>query len=100
MKSWIRAFGVACLVEVPLLLASMMLSRKSLDSHSESVLGQILIAYHILVFPFGISMLHTWNGNRLPPVPESQYTTGRLATATRPNGQVPHAKPQQPSGLL
>jgi len=50
----------------------MTLSRKSVESHSDSVLGQILIAYHILSFPFGMSMLYSWVGSRQPPVPGSE----------------------------
>jgi hypothetical protein len=72
MKTWISAFSIACLVEVPALLALMTLSRKSIESHSDSVLGQILIVYHILAFPFGMSMLYTWGGSRQPPVPGSE----------------------------
>jgi hypothetical protein len=72
MKTWVKALSIACLVEVPALLALMTLSRKSVESHSDSVLGQILIAYHILSFPFGMSMLYTWVGNRQPPVHGSE----------------------------
>ena len=72
MKTWIKAFSIACLVEVPALLALMTLSRKSVESHSDSVMCQILVAYHILSFPFGMSMLYSWVGSRQPPVPGSE----------------------------
>jgi hypothetical protein len=72
MKTWLKAFGIACLVEVPALLALMTLSRESIESHSDSVLGQILVAYHTLAFPFGMSILYAWVGSRQPPVPGSE----------------------------
>ncbi len=68
MNNWIKAFSIACLAEVLGLLAL----KNAPDSHSGSVLGQFLVAYHLLSIPFGMSMLYTWIGSRPPPVPGSE----------------------------
>lgn len=72
MKTWTKAFGIACLVEIPLLVALMMLPTKQPVPHLASVFGEVLVAYHILSFPFGMSMHILWVGNRTPPVSGSQ----------------------------
>jgi len=72
MKTWTKAFGIACLVEVPLLVALMTLLTKQPISRSTSVFGEVLVGYHILAIPFGMSMHFMWVGNRTPPVPGSQ----------------------------
>jgi hypothetical protein len=72
MKTWTKAFGIACLVEIPLLVALMTLPTKQPVSLLTFAFGEVLVGYHILSFPFGMSMHIMWVGDRTPPVPGSE----------------------------
>jgi hypothetical protein len=70
MKTWTKAFGIACPVEVPPLVALVTLLTN--QPHLPSVFGGVLVGYHILSLPFGMSMHIMWVGDRTPPVRGSE----------------------------
>src|SRR5579862_7270354 len=68
MKTWIRALGIACAVEVPLFTALVLTASptKRLVPSTISTLGQVLVGYHILAIPVGMSVLTAWNTGTRP----------------------------------
>jgi hypothetical protein len=72
IEAWVKAFSIACLAEVPGLLAL----KNQFDSNSVPVLGQFLVAYHFLAIPFVMALHLTWVGSRPPPVSGSGAVFG------------------------
>jgi hypothetical protein len=72
MKTWPKALGIACAVEIPLLAVLIELPAKPPISHLVSTAGQVLTLYHMLSIPFGMSAQIMWNpGTRPEPAPGS-----------------------------
>jgi hypothetical protein len=68
MKIWIKAIGVACLVELPLLIP---LAVKWSVS-PEKVIPDFLTMYHVLAIPLAITVLNIiWNHQSHPSTPDA-----------------------------
>lgn len=61
MKNWIKALGIACAVEIPLLATLMALPTKPVVSPAVSIVGSVLVWYHVLSIPFGQAVLIRWS---------------------------------------
>src|SRR6266851_9887859 len=73
MKTWIKALGIACAIEIPLLAVLIELPAKPPISHLVSIAGQVLALYHMPSIPFGISAQIMRNpGTRPEPAPGSE----------------------------
>ena len=67
------ALGIACAVEALLLTVLMALPTKEPASLVTSIVGNVLVFYHILAIPIGQALLNNWNPGTGPePAPGSE----------------------------